>query len=64
MHRHVNILQYVKTPFGRWQWEPIPKNARTGNYLWAKAESNQFYIVWREHNRRHYQKAGTTPAVT
>ena len=62
MHRRVNILQYVKTPSSRWQWAPIPKNARTGNYIWAKTKSNHFYIVWREQNRRHYQKAGTTPA--
>ena len=63
MHRRVNILQYVKTPIGRWQWAPMPKNRRTGNYLWAKAKSNHFYIVWREYNRRHYQKAGSTPAT-
>ena len=62
MHRRVNILQYVKSPIGRWQWAPISKNHRTVNYLWAKAKSNHFYIVWREHNRRHYQKAGSTPA--
>jgi hypothetical protein len=55
MHRRVNILQYVKTPIGRWQWEPIPKNRRTGSYLWSKAKSNQFYVVWREEKRRHYQ---------
>lgn len=62
MHRRVNILQYVKNPPGRWQWAPIPKNRRTGNYVWARAKSNHFYIVWRQENRRHYQKAGTTPA--
>ena len=62
MHRRVNILQYVKTPFGRWQWEPIPKNRRTESYVWAKAKSNHFYIVWREEKQRHYQKAGGTPS--
>jgi integrase len=62
MHRRVNILQYVRTPFGRWQWEPIPKNRRTGSYVWSKAKSNHFYIVWREEKRRHYQKAGSTPS--
>lgn len=62
MHRRVNILQYVKTPFGRWQWEPIPKNRRTGNLIWSKAKSDQLYIVWREDKRRHYQKAGHTPS--
>ncbi len=62
MHRRVNILQYVKTPIGRWQWEPIPKNRRTGSYLWPKVKSNQFYVVWREDKRRHYQKAGSTPS--
>jgi hypothetical protein len=62
MHRRVNILQYVKTPIGRWQWEPIPKNRRTGSYLWSKAKSNQFYVVWREEKRRHYLKAGSTPS--
>jgi len=62
MHRRVNILQYVKTPFGRWQWEPIPKNRRTGSYIWSKARSNHFYIVWREEKRRRYQKAGSTPS--
>ena len=62
MHRRVNILQYVKTPIGHWQWEPIPKNRRTGNLIWSKAKSDQLYIVWREDKRRHYQKAGNTPA--
>jgi|GEM_PF-6886833 len=62
MHRRVNLLQYVKTPIGRWQWEPIPRNRRTGSYIWAKAKSNHFYIVWREEKRRHYQKAGITPS--
>jgi integrase len=62
MHRRVNILQYVRTPFGRWQWEPIPKNRRTGSYVWSQAKSNHFYIVWREEKRRHYQKAGSTPS--
>ena len=63
MHRHVNILQYVKMPSGRWQWEPLPRNRRSGSYVWAKAKSNHFYLVWREQNRRHYQKAGSTPAA-
>jgi len=62
MHRRVNVLQYVKSPIGRWQWEPIPKNRRTGSYVWSKAKSNHFYIVWREEKRRHYQKAGSTPS--
>ena len=62
MHRRVNILQYLKTPIGRWQWEPIPKNRRTGSYLWSSTKSNHFYIVWREQKRRHYMKAGSTPA--
>jgi len=62
MHRRVNVIQYVKTPFGRWQWEPIPKNRRTGSYVWSKAKSNHLYIVWREEKRRHYQKAGSTPS--
>lgn len=63
MHRHVNVLQYVKTPAGRWQWAPIPRNPRTGDYVCSKAKSRHFYIVWREHDRGHYQKAGTTPAT-
>lgn len=62
MHRRVNVLQYVKTPIGRWQWEPMPRNRRTDSYVWSKAKSNHFYIVWREEKRRHYQKAGSTPA--
>lgn len=62
MHRRVNILQYVKPPFGRWQWEPISKNRRTGSYVLSKAKSNHFYIVWREEKRRRYQKAGSTPS--
>ena len=62
MHRRVNILQYLKTPSGRWQWAPIPKNPGTGNYVWSKAQTNNFYIVWREQNRRRYQKAGRTPS--
>lgn len=62
MNRRVNILQYVKTPSGRWRWEPIPKNRRTGAYLWAKAASNQFHLVWREGGKRYYKKAGITPA--
>ena len=62
MHRRVNILQYVKTPIGRSQWEPIPKNRRTGNLIWSKTESDQLYIVWRKDKRRHYQKAGHTPS--
>ena len=62
MHRRVNILQYVKTPFGRWQWEPMPRNRRTRSYVWSKAKSTHFYIVWREEKRRHYQKAGSTPS--
>ena len=63
MHRRVNILQYVKTASGPWQWAPIPKNPRTGKYVWSKAQSNNFYIVWREQKRRHYQKAGSTPSA-
>ncbi len=47
-HRRLNILQYVNTPFGPWQWEPIPKNRRTGSYVGPKAKSDHFYIVWRE----------------
>jgi hypothetical protein len=47
MHRRVNILQYDKTSSGRWQWAPIPKNRRTGAYLWSKAKSYHFYTVWR-----------------
>jgi integrase len=62
MHRRVNVLQYVKTPIGRWQWEPIPRNRRTGSFVWSKAKSDRFYIVWREEKRRHYQKAGSTPS--
>ena len=62
MHRRVNILQYVKTPSGQWQWAAIPKNSRTGKYLWSKATSDRFYIVWREAKKRRYQKAGTTPS--
>jgi integrase/recombinase XerD len=62
MNRRVNILQYVKTPAGRWQWAPIPRNPRTDAYIWSKAQSDQFYIVWRERGRRHYQKAGSTAA--
>lgn len=62
MHRRVNILQYVKTPWGKWQWEPIPKNSRTGALLWSKAKSTNFYIVWREDKQRRYAKAGSTPA--
>jgi integrase len=62
MHHRVNILQYVKKPSGRWQWAPIPRNRRTGAYVWAKAESTHFYIVWREQSRRRYEKAGSTPA--
>jgi hypothetical protein len=23
MHRRANILQYVKTRFERWQWDPL-----------------------------------------
>ena len=63
MHRRVNILQYLKTSSGRWQWAPMPKNSRTGKYIWSKAQTNNFYIVWREQNRRRYQKAGSTPAA-
>ena len=62
MHRRVNLLQYVKTPIGRWQWEPIPKNRRTGGYVWSKAKSHQFYVIWREEKRRHDRKAGSTPS--
>ena len=62
MHRRVNILQYLKTPSGRWQWAPIPKTSRTGNYIWSKAQTNNFYIIWREQKRRRYQKAGRTPS--
>jgi hypothetical protein len=62
MHGRGNILQYVKSPFGRWQWEPISKNHRTGNLIWSKARSDQSYIVWREKQRRHYQKVGHTPS--
>jgi integrase len=62
MNRRVNILLYVKTPSGLWQWEPIPKNRRTGAYLWSKAKGNQFHLSWREGKRRYYKKAGTTPA--
>jgi len=61
VHRHVNIQQYVKAPSGRWQWEPIPKNTRTGHYLWAKTKSDHFYLVWREYGKKRYEKAGTTP---
>ena len=35
---------------------------RADSYVWSKAKSDQFYIVWREEKRRHYQKAGTTPS--
>jgi hypothetical protein len=62
MHRRVNILQYARTPFGRWQWGPIPKNPRTGSFVWSKVKNDHFYIVWREEERRHYQKAGSTPS--
>jgi integrase len=61
-HRRANIIQYVKTPWGRWRWEPIPKNRRTGSYAWSEAKSTQFYVVWREGNKRRYAKAGSTPA--
>lgn len=61
-HRRVNVLQYVKLPTGRWRWEPIPKNSRTKEYVWAKVKSNHFYIVWREDKKRRCQKAGVTPA--
>jgi site-specific recombinase XerD len=60
MHRRVTILQYLKTSSGRWQWAPIPKNKRTGAYLWSKTKSNRFYIAWREQGRRRYAKAGST----
>jgi integrase/recombinase XerC len=63
MHRRVNILQYVKTAAGKWQWEPIPKNRRTGNYVWSKVKGDNFYVVWREHKKRRYEKAGSTPAA-
>ena len=61
MHRRVNILQYLKTPSGRWQWAAIPKHSRTGNYIWSKVQTNNFYFVWREQNSRRYKKAGRTP---
>ncbi len=63
MHRRVNILQYVKTPAGKWQWESIPKTRRTGNYAWSKVNGDNFYIVWREHKKRRYEKAGSTPSA-
>ena len=63
MHRRVNILQYLKTSSGRWQWAALPKNSRTGNYIWSEAQTNNFYIVWREQKRRRYEKAGSTPAA-
>jgi hypothetical protein len=62
MNRRVDILQYIKTPSGRWQWAPIPKNPRTGACLWSKVQSDQFYIVWREQGKRRYEKAGITPS--
>jgi hypothetical protein len=62
MQRRASVLQYVKTPFGRWQWEPIPENRRTGSCVWSKVKSNHLYIVWREERRRHYQKAGSAPS--
>ena len=62
MHRKVNIQQYVKTPSGRWQWESIPKNPRTGHYLWVKTKSSHFYLVWRERNKKRYEKAGASPS--
>jgi hypothetical protein len=62
VHQRVNIPQYVKQPSGRWQWAPIPRNRRTGAYVWAKALSTNFCIVWREQNRRRYEKAGSTLA--
>jgi integrase len=55
-------LQYASQPSGAWQWEPIPRNPRSGAYLWSKAKSEHFYIVWREETRRRYEKAGSTPA--
>ena len=58
-----NILQYVKTPAGKWQWEPIPRNRRTGSYVWSKVKNNNFHIVWREHKKRRYEKAGSTPSA-
>jgi integrase/recombinase XerD len=61
MHRCVNILQYVKTESGRWNWEPLPRNSRTNKYVWSKTKSSQFYLVWRENRRRRYEKAGSTP---
>jgi integrase/recombinase XerD len=61
MNRRVNILQYIKAPKG-WKWEAIPKNPRTGAYLWSKAQSNHFYICWREEKRRHCEKAGSMPS--
>ena len=62
MHPGVNILHYVNQPSGRWQRAPIPRNRRTGAYVWAKAASKNFCIVWREQNRRRYEKAGSIPA--
>ena len=62
MHRRVTILKYAKNSSGRWQWAPIPKNRRTGYYLWSKTKSNLFYIAWRERGRRRYAKAGNTPS--
>jgi hypothetical protein len=59
MHRRVNILQYVKTSSGRWQWAPIPKNRRTGAYLWSRAITSTLSGA---HKRRRYEKAGTTPS--
>lgn len=62
MHRRVNIVQYVKAASGRWNWEPIPRNSRTRKYVWSKAKSDHFYLVWRENKRRRYQKAGRAPS--
>jgi len=62
VYRRVNTLHYVKTPIGRWQWEPIPKDRRTGGHLWSKAMSNHICVFWREEKRRTYQKAGSTPS--
>ena len=57
-----HILQYVKAGSG-WTRKPLPKNGN-GAYLWSQTESDHFYLVWREGDRKRCEKAGTTPAET
>ena len=61
LFRRNGVLQYVKNGSG-WTWQAIAKHPRTGAFLWAKTESNNFYLSWREEGRRKYQKAGNMPS--